>query len=156
VRECFDRSYIGVQKDRTVCFIHTETISRGLQKLIQRKKKIIKIATRMEEEEDIVGMLEDSGHGWSIDNLISALEKGNWEIEISRELHEPLSQMVHEVRCNTKYKTVDKKVQPAAVPFPLDAADLLRRTQGEPRLRKVEDNRPYFYQGDIGAANNRR
>ena len=48
-------------------------------------------------------------------------------------------QLVQEVSSNTKYKTVDKKVRPAAVPLPLDAADLLQRTQEEPRLRKVED-----------------
>jgi hypothetical protein len=139
MRECFDHTYIGVQHNRMVCFIHTETTSRGLQKLMQRKEKIMKTAKIIEEGEVIVGMLQDSGHGWSIANLIKAIEKGDSEIEIARELHEPLSQLVHEVRCNTKYKTVDKKVQPAAVPLPLDAADLLRRTQKDPKLQKVED-----------------
>ena len=47
--------------------------------------------------------------------------------------------MVYKVHCNTKYKTMDKKVQPAAVLLPLDAIDLLRWTQEEPRLRKEED-----------------
>jgi hypothetical protein len=32
---CFDKTYIGVQKDRYVYFVHTETMWRGLQKLIR-------------------------------------------------------------------------------------------------------------------------
>jgi hypothetical protein len=139
MEECFDRTYIGVQQDRTVCFIHTETTSRGLQKLMHKKEKVLRTTKIMDEEDVMIGILEDSGEGWSVDNLIRVIERGDAEIEIARELHEPLWQMVHEVRCNTKYKTVDKKVRPAAVPLPLDAADLLQRTQGEPRLRKVED-----------------
>jgi hypothetical protein len=47
--------------------------------------------------------------------------------------------MVHEVSYNTKYKTIDKKIQLAAVLLPLDAAELLQRTQQEPRLLRVED-----------------
>ena len=35
MEECFDKTYVGVQKDRCVCFVHTETTSRGLQKLIR-------------------------------------------------------------------------------------------------------------------------
>ena len=139
MEECFDKTYIGVQKDRCVCFVHMETMSRGLQRLIRRKEKSIKTAKIIDEEDVMIGVLEDSGEGWSVDSLIEVIKKGGLEIEIARELHEPIAQIVYEVRCNTKYKTVDKKVRPAAVPLPLDAADLLRRTQEEPRLRKEEN-----------------
>jgi hypothetical protein len=149
-KDYFDRTYIGVQKDRTVCFVHTETTSRSLKKLMQRKEKIMKTAKIMDEEEVMIGILEDSGEGWSIEDLIRVIEKGDSEIEIARELHEPLSQMVQEVSCNTKYKTVDKKVRPAAVPLPLDAAELLRRTQEEPRLRRVEEIGHAFTKETLG------
>ena len=36
---------------------------------------------------------------------------------------------------HTKYKTVDKKVQPAAVPLPYEAKEILRRAKEEPNLR---------------------
>ena len=106
---------------------------------MRQKEKSIKTAKIMDREDVMVGVLEDSGEGWSVEDLIRVIEKGSSEIEIARELHEPLVQLVQEVSSNTKYKTVDKKVRPAAVPLPLDVAELLQRTQEEPRLRKVED-----------------
>jgi hypothetical protein len=39
------------------------------------------------------------------------------------------------VEVNTKYKTVDKKVRPAAIPLPTDARDVLKDASKEPSLR---------------------
>ena len=146
----FDQSYIGVQKDRSVCFVHLDSTSRSLQKLMRRKEKSIKTAKIMDREDVMIGVLEDSGEGWSVKELIKVIERGDLEIEVARELHWPLLQVVQEVKCNTKYKTVDKKVRPAAVPLPLDAKELLRRTQEEPRLRRVEDIGHTFTQETLG------
>jgi hypothetical protein len=66
MNKCLDQTYIRVQKDRVVCFVHIETTSRDLQKLIRQKEKSIKIRKIMDGEDNMIEVLEDSIEGWSL------------------------------------------------------------------------------------------
>jgi hypothetical protein len=136
IEKCFTSSCIGVGKDMIISFMHARNATRKVQKKLRKREIVMKAIGEIEEEEAIMGVLEEQGEGKSVEQVISLIEKGNSEIEIGEEIHELLSCLVHgEVNNNTKYKTVDKKVRPMAVPLPLEARELLKRAQEEPRLR---------------------
>ena len=77
--------------------------------------------------------------GEDIEDIVQTLELikiGKSEIEVGSNLYEVIDDFVQTlVNVNTKYKTVDKKVKPAAVPLPLDAREVLEKAKEEPRLR---------------------
>ena len=136
VEKCFVSSCVGVGRDRVVSFVHIDDVTKKTQKRVRKKENVMIASMMMEEGEVITGVLDEQGEGESLDQVIASIEREEFEIEISRELHVLLSHFVHEeVHVNTKYKTVDKKVRPVAVPLPLDARELIRRAQEEPRLR---------------------
>jgi hypothetical protein len=129
VGKYFSSSYVGMGKDRVVSFVHT----------VRWLESVMKNDMMIEGEEAIEGIIEEQGEGRSLNEVVSLIEKGESYIEIGREIHEVLSHIVHnKVYVNIKYKTIDKKVRPAAVPLPLEAGDVLRRAQEEPRLRDLK------------------
>src|SRR5450759_3786926 len=73
-----------------------------------------------------------------IEDIVQTLELikiGKSEIEVGSKLYEVIDDFVQTlVNVNTKYKTVDKKVKPAAVPLSLDAREMLKKAKEEPRL----------------------
>jgi hypothetical protein len=49
----------------------------------------------------------------------------------SMEMYEAIDEFVHTVNVNTKYKTVNKKVRPAAIPLPADSFEKIKRASSE-------------------------
>src|SRR5450759_3475374 len=77
-----------------------------------------------------------------IEDIVQTLELikiGKSEIEVGSNLYEVIDDFFQTlVNVNTKYKTVDKKVRPAAVPLPMDARELLKKAKEEPPLRDLK------------------
>ena len=93
----------------------------------------------MNEDESLVSFLEEQGEGDAWSRVLDLLKEEAPIIEINKKMHATLTTLLGtEVAINAKYKTVDKKIRPAAVPLPLDAEDLMKRAKEEPRLRDVQ------------------
>jgi hypothetical protein len=97
-----------------------------VEKYLRKDGKLI-------EEEEIIGVLDEHWEGQSMAQVIRKMEDGASKVELDREQYQRLKP--HVVEVNTKYKTVEKKVRPAAVPLPVNARKMLKMARAEPCLR---------------------
>lgn len=125
-------SFVAIGKDREVSYVHTSTSSRKRKKRLKRSKEVLVSQGMMELSDSIEGVLEEQGCCPTLQQVVADLSDGKDEIEIGPLLYQDVEEFV---RVNTKYKTVDRKVRPAAVPLPKEAKDILRDARKEPSLR---------------------
>ena len=135
-REFFSSSFHGMSKNKTISFIQEGDFSRKIKKKMTRRKRHLEERRLIEKDDNILGVLEESGCDPLVEEVISSINHGESHIEIGRELYLELATLVDsQVNVNTKYKTVDKKIRPAAIPLPLEAKELLEKAKNEPPLR---------------------
>ena len=90
-----------------------------------------------------IPLLEEERKG--IFRTLELIEGGEEEIEVGSKLYNVINDFVrNQINVDTKYKTVDRKVKPAAVPLPLKARELIKRAKEEPRLRDSKNTGHVF------------
>lgn len=88
------------------------------------------------EDEQVFGVFNERGHGPSFVQILRDITKGESEIEVGREFYLELTCLLGpNVDINTKYKTVEHKVRPAAIPLPPEAREMIEKASKEPCLR---------------------
>ena len=114
-------------------------------------------ASLIEEDEDIMGLVEEVCVGGTLQDLEDILdtnEKSSRVIPVeSVEMYGVIVGMELDMRCennvmiNTKYNTVGKKVKPEARPLPVDSEKTRIGVSEDPSLRKSVDNETHVYGG---------
>jgi len=160
----FSLPFVGVSRERAISFELKEDVSKS-SKFMKWKEKQLKREGILQSEEAISGMMIERGLGTSIKDLCQSLQIGDTQVEIDRGIYcliekflqvedqvpnpwitsnyikiDPLEDIngnlvYPKARVDTKYKTVDKKVRPAATPLPGNAEELLKKASMEASLR---------------------
>jgi hypothetical protein len=97
----------------------------------------------LEEGDQIIGIVEELGEGYDLKEIVQQMKKGQSEIEVSSEIYVTVGEAMRtlsqerKASVETKYKTVDKKVRPVALPLPDNAAELIAAARSEERLRDL-------------------
>ena len=125
-------SFVAIGEDREVSYLQVKEGSRKLKRNIERKKDVFVRQGVMDLSDSIEGVLVEQGCCPTLQKVIVDLSVGKSEIEVGPLLYQHIEKLV---KVNTKYKTVDKKVRPAAIPLPVEARDVLQEASKEPSLR---------------------
>ena len=109
----------------------------------------LRYASTIKEDEEIVGVVEEVFYRSTLQRLEELAEEsshGDWVVLVeSVEMYEIIAKMgpdalrKEEAMVSTKYKTVEKKVKPAAGPLPTDSEQKRKEVSGDPTLRKSVD-----------------
>ncbi len=138
-QEAVARSFCGMNKNKVVSFTKEQDFSKKMIKRVGRSRKWLMEKGLMENQDKIFGVLEDSGCDPQPHEVLCAINNGQSYIEIGKSLYKNIFDLSEREICvDTKYKTVDKKVRPAAIPLPLEAKELLDRARKESSLRARE------------------
>ncbi|CAM6092341.1 unnamed protein product [Calypogeia fissa] len=117
---------------RIVVHVRKDEASGDLRREMVRKEEGFLRDLEIHEGERVEGFVDDVGCGVTMKGVLALMRRGVGEIEVGRDLYDVIDDFVHgQVKVNTKYKTVDKKVKPVAVPLPLDVQELLRKAREE-------------------------
>jgi hypothetical protein len=131
VTRMFQLSFVGVSEKGALLYLgDQDCVSRKYRKSVE---KCLRKDGKLTEEEEITGVLEEHWEGQSMAQVIRKMEDGALEVELDREQYQRLKPYLVEV--NAKYKTMEKKVRPAAVPLPVTARKMLKMARAEPCLR---------------------
>jgi transposase InsO family protein len=132
VNSLFASSFEGESLHCQVSYVKVCETTRKFKKRIAWIEGSMQRQGLLDEDEKIEGLFDEEGVEASLEEVFEDLSKGKMQIEVSHELHGELSQIVE---VNTKYKTVDRKVRPAATPLPYDAKEILEKASKESSLR---------------------
>ena len=124
-------SFVGVSRTSRVCYVKKNDIVGKCQKVVKKEEKDMFVTGLLEKDEEIEGVIEEIGMPPSFQEIIEDIEGKKREIEVGRNIYTCIEQFA---QVHTKYKTVDKKVRPTAVPLPYEAKEILRRAKEEPSL----------------------
>ena len=112
---------------------------------IQEFEKMLKEENIIEEEEFVTHILEEASFNDTIGEIEEVVD-----LSYLQEQHEisvnsvDMYTIIDEYRCgilmkevdiNTKYKTVDKKIKPVAIPLPEDSWQKMKEVANDPSLR---------------------
>lgn len=96
----------------------------------------------LDEDEFVSGVFEESCLGDTMSDLQFLLDfdfEGEEKVVnlFSKDFYDEVKDFVerHEVRVETKYKSVAKKVKPVALPLPFDCEEKVGRASRQPNLR---------------------
>lgn len=125
-------SFIGVSRTSSVSYLQKEDVKRRSQKAIEKQEEKMLALGLLKDDENIEGMIKEQGIPPSFQEVIEDIEARKDQVEVDKNMYACIE---HFAQVHTKYKTVDKKVRPAAVPLPWEAEEILRRAKEEPSLR---------------------
>ena len=125
-------SFVGVSRTSSVSYLQKDDVTRRFQKAIEKQEKEMLGLGLLKKGENIEGMIKEQGIPPSFQEVIEDIEARKDQVEVDRNMYACIE---HFAQVHTKYKTVDKKVRPAAVPLPWEAKEILRRAKEEPSLR---------------------
>jgi len=125
-------SFVAIGRDREVSYMQVSGASRKVKKRVQRSKDVFVSQGVIDMSDSIEGVLDEQGCCPTLQQVIADLSDGKEEIEVGPLLYQEIEELV---QVNTKYKTIDKKVRPAAIPLPSEARDVLVDASKEPSLR---------------------
>ena len=138
---------LHVSVDGAMCVTKMYECKRNLKKNANMFIQALKDNGVLEEEEHIESIIEEVSFASTLEDLEEYLEEEcdgirkipvnsidmYYEIDKYNRQYEEI-----EVLCNTKYKTVDKKIKPAAVPLPIGSEEKMELASTEPMLRPKE------------------
>ena len=125
------------------------TAIRLKKKRFQKKQEELRAARIIGEDEEVTGVIEEVSYGDTLQQLEEMESKEGAETQVipveSIEMYKIIAEfdadVLHgkEALVCTKYKTVDKKVKPAAGPLPVNSEERRKEVTADPMLRKAED-----------------
>lgn len=117
-----------------MCYAQVTDVHKRSKREVEKKEKEWFALGVLEEEERIEGVLDERGLPPTLHEVIGDIEEDKREVEVDKSMYAYIEQFA---QVHTKYKTVDKKVRPAAVPLPPEAKEILQRAKEEPSLRDL-------------------
>jgi hypothetical protein len=119
------------------------------KKRLQKKQEELRAARIIGEYEEVTGVIEEVSYGDTLQQLEEMESKDEAENQVipveSIEMYKIIAEFDpgvlqgKEVVVCMKYKTVDRKVKPAAGPLPVNSEEKRKEVTGYPMLRKVVD-----------------
>ena len=124
-------------------------VTGGMKKEYRKVEGKLWSASIIIEDEEIMGVVEEVFYGSTLqrlEDLAKENSQGDRVIPVEWvEMYEIIAKMgpdalrKEEAMVSTKYKTVEKKVKPAAGPLPVDSEQKRKEVSGDPTLRKSVD-----------------
>lgn len=134
--QLFSSSFCGIASSKQVWFLNINECASSERKRLKRKEKYLCDHGDLEQGEEIHGVFEEIGYVPSFEQVLRFICLGRREIQVDKDFYDELLCLIlDDVDVNTKYKTVEEKVKPAAIPLPPEARYLIERASKEPSLR---------------------
>ena len=136
-----------VSESGAICVTRMYECKRNLKKNANLFQQALKDNGVLEMEEQIESVMEEISFANTIEELEMYLKEDD---ESVRKIHVNSIDMYYEIDkynckyeeveclCNTKYKTIDKKIKPAAVPLPIGSEEKMKAASTELMLRPIE------------------
>ena len=125
-------SFVGVTSTSFMSYVHRSDGKKRFHRSFEKEEKYLRECGFVEADEYIEGVIEEEGLPPTFEEIIEDICSNKVEVEVDRSTY---AHVEHFAQVHTKYKTVDKKVRPAAVPLPPEAREILKRAEEEPSLR---------------------
>ena len=125
-------SFVGATKSSLLRYMKKGEGKKKIDRILEKKEKEWHLLETLEADEVIEGMMQEQGLPSTFGEIVEEINSGAAQVEVSRATYACVEEFAE---VHTKYKTVAKKVRPAAVPLPFEAKDVLERAKQEPSLR---------------------
>ena len=133
---------VGLSRDGSILFKNIQNLGKLEKHYIRSIEYELKKGGELDEDENISGVFEESCFGDTMGDLYLLMDldfKGEDRIVsvYSKDFYDEVKEFMegHEVRVETKYKSVAKKVKPVALPLPSDCEEKVERASMQPNLR---------------------
>ena len=135
-----------VSESGAICVTRMYECKRNLKKNANLFQQALKDNGVLEMEEQIESVMEEISFANTLEELEMYLKEDDENV---RKIHVNSIDMYYEIDrynckyeeveslCNTKYKTIDKKVKPAVVPLPIGSEEKMEAASTEPMLRPI-------------------
>jgi hypothetical protein len=137
--------FVGLSRDGSVLYKNINKLKKVEKQYIRSIEDELRRGGELEEDKHILGVFEESCLGKTMGDLNTLLDldfAGEDKIlrVYSKEFYDEVEGFIdrHEVRVDTKYKTVAKKVKPVALPLPVDCEENVERASMQPNLRDLK------------------
>ena len=131
-----------MSRDGSILFKNLKNLERVERRYVQSVEHKLKEDGKLDGGEYISGMFEELSLGDTMSELQLLLKLGvdgdDRVVNVySKEFYDEVKDFMerYEVRVETKYKTVAKKVKPVALPLPLDSEKMVDKASMQPNLR---------------------
>jgi hypothetical protein len=125
-------SFVGVSSTSFMSSVHRSHGKKRYQKSLGKEEKHLRECGFVEIHEYIEGVIEEEGLPPTFEEIVEDIYSNKVEVEVDRAIY---AHVEYFSQVHTKYKVVDKKVRPVAVPLPPEAREVLKRAEQEPSLR---------------------
>lgn len=136
------RGCVGLSRDGFILYKNINNVGRVNRRYIRSIESELKARGEIDHEEFVSGVFEESCFSDTMSDLQNLLDSDFIDNDrvvsvFSKEFYDEVKEFVerHEVRVETKYKSVSKKVKPVALPLPLDCDEKIERASRQPNLR---------------------
>ena len=134
--------YVGLTRDGSILFKNINNLKKAEKRYVKSIEHELKKKGVLHDDENILGVFEESCFGDTMGELHVLLDSGfesdDKIVEVySKKFYDVVKEFMdgHEVKVETKYKTVAKKVKPVALPLPSDCEEKVEKASMQPNLR---------------------
>ena len=136
------RGCVGLSRNGLILYKNINNVGRVDRRYIRSIECELKDMGEIDHEEFVSGVFEESCFSDTMSELQNLLDsdfidKDRVVSVFSKDFYDEVKEFVekHEVRVETKYKSVSKKVKPVALPLPLDCDEKIGRASRQLNLR---------------------